>query len=224
MIKLAVVGSGYWGKNLVRNFHELGALAGICDKDPLVLARLQEMYQGIPVIQDLDHLLDGSLLQVDAVVVATPAETHYHLAKRSLLAGKHVFVEKPLALTEEDGQEVIQLAKQNQLTLMVGHILQYHGAVIKLKELIDSGELGKIQYVYSNRLNIGKIRTEENILWSFVPHDISAILMLLREMPEYCLCNRRSVLAAAYSRHNSDHAGFSQRCQSPHFCFLASSI
>lgn len=184
MIKLAVVGSGYWGKNLVRNFHELGALAGICDKDPLVLARLQEMYQGIPVIQDLDHLLDGSLLQVDAVVVATPAETHYHLAKRSLLAGKHVFVEKPLALTEEDGQEVIQLAKQNQLTLMVGHILQYHGAVIKLKELIDSGELGKIQYVYSNRLNIGKIRTEENILWSFAPHDISAILMLLREMPE----------------------------------------
>ena len=87
MIKVAVVGSGYWGKNLVRNFYELGALAGICDKDPLVLARLQEMYQGIPVIQDLDHLLDGSLLQVDAVVVATPAETHYHLAKRSLLAG-----------------------------------------------------------------------------------------------------------------------------------------
>ncbi len=184
MIKLAVVGSGYWGKNLVRNFHELGALAGICDKDPLVLAKLEEMYQGIPVIQDLDHLLDGSLLQVDAVVVATPAETHYALAKRSLLAGKHVFVEKPLALTEVDGQEVIQLAKQNQLTLMVGHILQYHGAVIKLKELIDSGELGKIQYVYSNRLNIGKIRTEENILWSFAPHDISVILMLLREMPE----------------------------------------
>ncbi|MEE9610166.1 MAG: Gfo/Idh/MocA family oxidoreductase, partial [Desulfatiglandales bacterium] len=184
MIKLAVVGSGYWGKNLVRNFHELGALAGICDKDPLVLSKIEEMYQGIPVVQDLDHLLDGSLLKVDAVVIATPAETHYHLAKRSLLAGKHVLVEKPLALIEGEGQDLVQIAEKNQLTLMVGHVLQYHRAVIKLKELIDSGELGKVQYLYSNRLNIGKIRAEENILWSFAPHDISVILMLLGEMPE----------------------------------------
>jgi UDP-2-acetamido-3-amino-2,3-dideoxy-glucuronate N-acetyltransferase len=123
-------------------------------------------------------------MEVDAVAISTPAATHYDLAKRCLLAGKHVFVEKPLALTEEEGRGLIQLAEKNQLTMMVGHILQYHGAVIKLKELIDSGDLGKIQYLYSNRLNIGKIRTEENILWSFAPHDISVILMLLREMPE----------------------------------------
>jgi UDP-2-acetamido-3-amino-2,3-dideoxy-glucuronate N-acetyltransferase len=184
MTKVAVVGSGYWGKNLVRNFHSLGALAAICDKDAEVLAKFQEMYQQVPVVQDVNQLLGDFSAPIDAVVIATPAETHYDLAKRSLLAGRHVFVEKPLALTQEEGQELVQLADQNQLTLMVGHILHYHGAVIKLKALIDSGALGKIQYLYSNRLNIGKIRSEENILWSFAPHDISVILMLLGEMPE----------------------------------------
>jgi UDP-2-acetamido-3-amino-2,3-dideoxy-glucuronate N-acetyltransferase len=184
MTNVAVVGSGYWGKNLVRNFHGLGALTAICDRDPQVLAKFQEMYQGIPVVQDVDQLLGDFSPPIDAVVLATPAETHYDLAKRSLAAGKHVFVEKPLALTEEQGQELVQLAEQSHLTLMVGHILRYHGAVIKLKALIDSGALGKIQYLYSNRLNIGKIRSEENILWSFAPHDISVILMLLGEMPE----------------------------------------
>lgn len=184
MIKVAVVGSGYWGKNLVRNFHGLGALGAICDKDAEVLAKFQEMYQRIPVVQDINQLLGDFSAPIDAVVIATPAETHHDLARRSLAAGKHVFVEKPLALTEEEGQDLVQLAEQNHLTLMVGHILQYHGAVIKLKELIDSGELGKVQYLYSNRLNIGKIRAEENILWSFAPHDISVILMLLGEMPE----------------------------------------
>ena len=124
------------------------------------------------------------MFQIGAVAIATPAATHYNLAKKCLVAGKHVFVEKPLALTGEEGQDLIEIAEKNHLTLMVGHILRYHRAVIKLKELISNGELGKIQYLYSNRLNIGKIRAEENILWSFAPHDISVILMLLREMPE----------------------------------------
>ena len=184
MIKVAVIGSGYWGKNLVRNFHVLGSLEAICDNDAQVLAGFQNTYQNIPVVHDLDNLLDGSGPQVDAVVISTPAETHYRLAKKSLLAKKHVFVEKPLSLTEEEGQDLAELAEQNELVLMVGHILQYHTAVLKLKELIDNGELGKIQYLYSNRLSIGKIRTEENILWSFAPHDISVILMLLGEMPQ----------------------------------------
>lgn len=183
MVKVAVVGSGYWGKNLVRNFHGLDALSAICDKDSRVLGKFEEMYPGIPVIQDMKELLETPSSPIDAVVIATPAESHYDLAKRALSAGKHVFVEKPLALTEEEGKDLVQLAEQNRLTLMVGHILRYHGAVVKLKELVDSGELGKIQYLYSNRLNIGKIRAEENILWSFAPHDISAILMLLGEMP-----------------------------------------
>ena len=120
----------------------------------------------------------------NAIVLATPAETHFVLAHKALSAGKHVFVEKPLALTEKEGQLLVKLAEQNELILMVGHILHYHPALIKLKALINSGELGKIQYLYSNRLNIGKIRNEENILWSFAPHDISVILMLLGEMPE----------------------------------------
>jgi UDP-2-acetamido-3-amino-2,3-dideoxy-glucuronate N-acetyltransferase len=184
MIKVVVVGSGYWGKNLVRNFNDLGALAAICDNDPRVLRSLQKMYDGVPTVQRFDDLLDGSGPSADAIAIATPAESHYELTKKALLAGKHVFVEKPLSLTVDEGEELIQLAKQNHLTLMVGHILHYHQAVIRLKELVDEGDLGKIQYLYSNRLNIGKIRAEENILWSFAPHDISVILMLLGEMPE----------------------------------------
>jgi UDP-2-acetamido-3-amino-2,3-dideoxy-glucuronate N-acetyltransferase len=184
MIKVVVVGSGYWGKNLVRNFHALGALAGICDTDPRVLQSLQEIYDGVVTVQRFDDLLDGSGPSTEAIAIATPAESHYELTKKTLLAGKHVFVEKPLSLTVAEGEELAQLAEEKQLTLMVGHILHYHQAVIKLKELVDEGELGKIQYLYSNRLNIGKIRAEENILWSFAPHDISVILMLLGEMPE----------------------------------------
>ena len=183
MMKVAVVGSGYWGKNLVRNFHALGALAAICDRDAGVLQTLQKMYDGVPAVQSFDDLLGDSELS-DAIVIATPAESHYELAKKALLAGKHVFVEKPLSLTVAEGEELVGLANQSRLTLMVGHILHYHQAVIQLKELVDAGELGKIQYLYSNRLNIGKIRAEENILWSFAPHDISVILMLLGEMPE----------------------------------------
>ena len=179
---VAVVGSGYWGKNLVRNFQELDSLKLICDKNETVLENFKNQYPELDVCSTLTDVLGRK--DIEGVVIATHAETHFTLAREALLAGKHVFVEKPLSLTEEDGQELVELAEQNQLTLMVGHILQYHPAVTRLKELIDSGELGKIQYLYSNRLNIGKIRAEENILWSFAPHDISVILMLLEEMPE----------------------------------------
>ena len=179
---VAVVGSGYWGKNLVRNFHQLGALKLICDKNEVLLDRFKEEYPDMETCMALSDVLGQE--EIQGVVVATPAETHFTFVREALLAGKHVFVEKPLALTEEDGHQLVELAEQNQLTLMVGHILHYHPAVIKLRELIESGELGKIQYLYSNRLNIGKIRAEENILWSFAPHDISVILMLLGEMPE----------------------------------------
>lgn len=179
---VAVIGSGYWGKNLVRNFHQLGALKLICDKNETVLANFKNQYPKLDVCSTLTDVLGRK--DIGGVVIATPAETHFTLAREALLAGKHVFVEKPLSLNEEDAQELVELAEQNQLILMVGHLLHYHSAVIKLKELIDSGELGKIQYLYSNRLNIGKIRAEENILWSFAPHDISVIIMLLGEMPE----------------------------------------
>ena len=126
MVKVIVTGSGYWGKNLFRNFHALGALAGICDSDPRILQNLQEMYEGVVTLQCFDDLLDGSGPAADAIAIATPAESHYELTKKALLAGKHVFVEKPLALTVHEGKELVELAEEKQLILMVGHILQYH--------------------------------------------------------------------------------------------------
>ncbi len=179
---IAVIGSGYWGKNLVRNFHQLGALKLVCDKNDTVLEDFKKQYPNVDVCSAFTDVLGRN--DIKGIAISTPAETHFNLAREALSDGKHVFVEKPLALTVEEGQQLIKLAEQKQLILMVGHILHYHPAVNKLKELIDSGELGKIQYIYSNRLNIGKIRAEENILWSFAPHDISTILMFLGEMPE----------------------------------------
>jgi len=181
MTNVAVVGSGYWGKNLVRNFDELGALYTICDNNPGTLKSFQERYPDKQFQTSFEAVLESSAIK--AVVIATPAETHFELAKMALLAGKHTFVEKPLALVGCEAEELHRIAQDRNLKLMVGHILLYHPAIMKLKEIIDSGELGKINYIYSNRLNLGKFRIEENILWSFAPHDISVILHLLEEMP-----------------------------------------
>lgn len=178
---VGVIGCGSWGKNLVRNFHDLGALRTICDTDEDVLSSLRGKYPTLQAALDYRSLLTDPAIK--AVVISTPAATHCELAKQALLAGKDIFVEKPLALVSEDAQELVALAKESKKILMVGHILEYHPAINRLKELVDSGELGKIQYIYSARLNLGKFRTEENILWSFAPHDISAILYLLNEMP-----------------------------------------
>jgi UDP-2-acetamido-3-amino-2,3-dideoxy-glucuronate N-acetyltransferase len=180
-VTVAVIGAGYWGKNLVRNFANLEALSAVCDSDSRTCASAAQFSPGVFTCSSYADLLRNP--DIDAIAIATPAETHYHIAKEALLSGKDVFVEKPLALEVQQGQELIELAARQGRILMVGHILQYHPAVLKLKELLDLGELGKIQYVYSDRLNIGKIRTEENILWSFAPHDISVILHLLGEMP-----------------------------------------
>lgn len=179
---IAVIGSGYWGKNLVRNFAELGALAVVCDTNPETRDALAAQYPGCRAVADFaDVLRDDS---IHAVSIATPAETHGTLVRQALLAGKDVLVEKPLCLIEDEARSLVALAKQQGRLLMVGHLLWYHPAILKLKELIDSGDLGRIQYVYSNRLNLGKIRREENILWSFAPHDVSVILGLLGEMPD----------------------------------------
>jgi UDP-2-acetamido-3-amino-2,3-dideoxy-glucuronate N-acetyltransferase len=178
--KVAVVGCGYWGKNLVRNFYELGALRWVCDVRGSVAATAGENY-GVRHATNLDPVLDD--IGVEAVAIAAPAAEHYSLAMRCLMAGRHVFVEKPLALHLDEGHRLVEAARKLNRILMVGHILQYHPAILKLKQLIDEGELGHIKYIYSSRLNLGKLRTEENILWSFAPHDISAILFLLDEMP-----------------------------------------
>jgi UDP-2-acetamido-3-amino-2,3-dideoxy-glucuronate N-acetyltransferase len=179
---IGVIGTGYWGKNLVRNFYELGVLSAICDFEPQTLDKLKSQYPGVKIYTASRDLLQDS--KIKAVAIATPAATHYEEARLALLADKDVFVEKPLALKVEEGKELVSLAREKNKILMVGHLLHYHPAVEKLKELIEKGELGEIYYIYSNRLNWGKIRTEENILWSFAPHDISLILSLAKEIPE----------------------------------------
>ena len=178
---VGLIGLGYWGKNILRNLYQLGVIHTACDSSPEIIQKWKEQYPEITFTQSFESLLESS--QIEAIAIATPAATHYEIVKKALLADKDVFVEKPLALTTEEGEELVKLANRENRILMVGHILQYHPAVIKLKELIKNGELGKIQYIYSNRLNIGKLRTEENILWSFAPHDISVILMLVDDMP-----------------------------------------
>lgn len=180
---IAVIGSGYWGKNLVRNFSELGALHTICDIEPEKLEQFKSLYPQVKAESDYHRVFENG--EIGGVVIATPAATHYSLAREALLAGKDTLVEKPLALKVEEGKELVELAQKQDRLLMVGHLLEYHPVVVKLKELVDEGALGKIEYIYSTRLNLGKFRTEENILWSFAPHDISAILLLLGgEMPQ----------------------------------------
>jgi len=180
--QIACIGAGYWGQNLVRNFDQLGALRWVCDGDGAQLGRLRQKYpQAKFCAERAAVLLDPA---VSAVAIATPAASHGSLVREALLAGKHVFVEKPLCLSLAEARQLIDLAAERKLILMVGHLLWYHPAVLKLKELVDEGALGRIRYIYSCRLNLGKIRREENILWSFAPHDISVILGLTGEMPD----------------------------------------
>lgn len=183
---IAVVGIGYWGKNLVRNFYELGALGALCDASVSVEESYRLSHKDVKFYRDFDSVLADP--SITAVALATPAVSHYEMAKAALESGKDVLVEKPLAVDVHHGEDLVRIAKKQGRILMVGHILRYHPAILKLQELIKSGVLGRINYLYSNRLNIGKIRTEENILWSFAPHDISVILALLGEMPSKVSC------------------------------------
>lgn len=189
---VAVVGVGYWGKNLVRNFYDLGVLAALCDAELSVETNYSQMYQGVKFYREFESVLSDPT--ITAVALATPAITHYEMARAALQAGKDVFVEKPLAINVKHGEDLVRMANTLGRILMVGHILRYHPAILKLQQLIQDGTLGKINYLYSNRLNIGKIRTEENILWSFAPHDISVILALLNEMPVRVSCQGSAYL------------------------------
>ena len=180
---IAVVGCGYWGKNLVRNFSGLGVLHTVCDANAELLRQTSEMYPEVVAENEFAQVLKNP--DIKGVIIATPAARHYKMAKEALLAGKDVFVEKPLSLEVADGKELLEIAGEKNLILMVGHLLEYHPAVVKLKEMVDDGELGRLRYLYSNRLNLGKLRTEENVLWSFAPHDISVILLMLGgQMPQ----------------------------------------
>jgi UDP-2-acetamido-3-amino-2,3-dideoxy-glucuronate N-acetyltransferase len=183
---VAVAGVGYWGKNLVRNFWDLGVLGALCDASPSIEATYREKHKNVKFYRDFNQLISDP--SITAIALATPAVSHYNMAKAALEAGKDVLVEKPLAVDVRHGEDLVKVADKHNRILMVGHILRYHPAILKLQRLIHDGELGRINYLYSNRLNIGKIRTEENILWSFAPHDISVILSLLNEMPTRISC------------------------------------
>jgi predicted dehydrogenase len=198
---IAVIGCGYWGKNLVRDFAQLGVLRVICDASQQLLADFKSKYD-VEGVTDFAEVL--AMSDVKAVVIATPAPTHAKLAIQALAAGKDVFVEKPLALTLADALAMETAVKKSQNILMVGHLLEYHPALVKLKSLVGEGKIGKVRYIYSNRLSFGKVRTEENVLWSFAPHDICAVIGLAGKLPisvrafgsaniteveDYCLVN-----------------------------------
>lgn len=174
-IELAIIGAGRWGFNHVKTALTLlpPEKITVCDASDASLARVAELNKNINMVKSLDDVLAKESINV--VIVATPAETHHAIAKQTLLAGKNTFVEKPITLKSEDAEELLQLAEEKNLKLMVGHILLYHPAILRIKKEIENGKIGKLQYIYSNRLNLGALRSEENILWSFAPHDISII-------------------------------------------------
>jgi predicted dehydrogenase len=181
VIKVGLAGLGYWGPNLARNFDDLADLAWLCDVSPGLVDRYGARYPNAATTDRFDDLLDDRSVQ--AVVIATPVSTHYDLARRALSAGKHVFVEKPPALTGAEADELVALAEERDLVLLPGHLLLYHPAVAKVRELFESGELGEILYIYGNRQNLGQIRKDENALWSLGAHDLSVILHLIGEEP-----------------------------------------
>ena len=189
---IAVFGCGYWGQNLVRNFHALGVLRAVCDPGEAGRARARQLAPEVEVLNDFARVFARP--DIHAVVLATPAETHEPLALQALAAGKDVLVEKPMALNHQQGLRMHEAAEKAGRILMVGHLLEFHPAVLKLREMVSGGALGKVNYIYSNRLNFGKIRTEENALWSFAPHDIAVILRLVGELPLEVTCTGGSYL------------------------------
>lgn len=182
-VNVAVVGNGNWGRNHARNFHQLrmSHLYACCDLNENVLAEARRNYPMVKTTRNFDDIIHDP--NVDAVVIASVAKTHYALARRALMANKHVLVEKPFTLNVQHARELVALSEQSKKVLMVGHLLKYHQAVEKLSELVQSGTLGEIYYMYSLRVNLGTIRSDENALWSFGPHDISVILHLLQMEP-----------------------------------------
>jgi len=183
MINVAVVGAGAWGKNHIRVFSEMQnvRLKYICDNDPSKLLSIRKAYPQSAVVEDLRPVLLDP--EVTGIIVASSATSHYSLSKEILLANKDVLVEKPMALNPEDAREVLEIAEKSGRILMVGHLLIYHPVIDRLKEMVASGELGKVYYIYTQRVNLGVIRQDENALLSFAPHDLSVILHLLEEEP-----------------------------------------
>ncbi len=193
-LKFGQIGIGNWGKNLFRNFYNLPDVQMVkaSDLSDAILKNVTANFPGVEVTKDATSVLSDS--NIDAVVIVTVPETHFELASAALQNGKHVFVEKPMTLTSEKSAALVELAEKKNLKLMVGHILEYHPAYLKVKEYMDSGELGNVRYLYSTRVNLGVVRKKENALWSLAPHDISIALMLLGKNPSRVVCTGESYL------------------------------
>ena len=191
-VRVGIAGLGYWGPNLARNFAAIAGCetAWLCDTSQAAREKLARTFPSARTTGNLQDLLEDP--ELDAIVLATPVPTHAELAVAVARAGKHCFVEKPLATTAADAQRVVTAAEQAGRTLMVGHLLEYHPAVHRLKELLDEGQLGGLYYVYGNRLNLGKLRADENALWSLGAHDVSVVLALIDEEPLECLAHGSS--------------------------------
>jgi len=211
MTSIAVIGVGYWGRNLVRNFAALGVLASVCEPGEESRAMVRETYPGVTIHSEPEAVFSDA--NIKGVVIATPAEMHGAVARRALDAGKHVFVEKPLCLDVAEAEQLKQLADEKGLVLMVGHLLLYHAAFQALFEIVESNQLGKLRYIYSNRLSLGKIRREENALWSFAPHDISMILQLAGEMPHRVMASGAHYLTDGVADTTLSHLTFGDNLQ-----------
>jgi UDP-2-acetamido-3-amino-2,3-dideoxy-glucuronate N-acetyltransferase len=188
ILKLGLIGGGYWGKNLIREFNNIGFLETICEINPDLISKYNLEYPNLYITDNYQEMLD----RVDAVCVSLPAEMHYKFAKEALLMNKDVYVEKPITLNIKEAYELVKIAKEKGRILMVGHLLNYHPAIEKIKELLPT--LGPIKQITSNRLNLGIFRTQENVLWSFAPHDISVILSICNSMPDWVQCTGNSSL------------------------------
>ena len=192
MFNIGIVGCGYWGPNLIRNFNSLseGNVKKICDLDPKRLEHLKSLYPTVETSSEFDDVIKDK--HIDAIVIAVPLRFHFEMAKKSLEAGKHTFVEKPMASSVDECKELIAIAEKKKLTLMVGHTFIYSTPVRKIKEIVDSGDLGQIQYISCRRLNLGLFQKDINVAWDLAPHDISIILYIINEKIESVNCQGKA--------------------------------
>ena len=209
--KIAVIGAGYWGKNLIRNFNDLGYLGAICDQDSQLIKKYQKQYPGIYCHQSISKILQEP--EISAVAIATPAITHGKIALQALMSDKHTFIEKPLCLNIAQGKKLKEISSKKNLVLMVGHLLLYHPAFQTLLGMVRKNKLGKLRYIYSTRTNLGKIRREENALWSFAPHDISMILSLVGRLPKTVITKGEHYLRKGVADATLTHMDFGRKLQ-----------
>lgn len=198
--KICVVGAGYWGKNHIKTFYDLGVLGGVVDVNTKFLDEILNKYKDVSVYKSIDDALSDDIF--DGFTVATPAETHFSISKKIISYKKHILVEKPITLKFEEAQQLVSSAKANSINIMVGHLLLFHPAIKKIKQCIEKGAIGDIKYIYSNRLNFGQVRSRENVFWSLAPHDISIFQYLIDSSPKSIDSSGTSILQDKISDSN----------------------